>query len=261
MDGLPLSVAIISFNEEDNIARTLESIHGLASEIVVVDSHSTDRTREIARDFGAEVWEEDWKGHVRQKNSALDKCGQAYVLALDCDEVLSSELRESIREAVRGEAAEGFSMNRKTFYLGRFLEHTWQPEWRLRLVKSSAHPKWGGYDPHDHLTVEGRIQRIKGDLHHYSYRDIGDHFNRAVTYPKLSARAYHGMGRRFRVYNLLFNPMVAFVKVYFLKLGFLDGVRALSVAGSEAFSTFLKYLYLWEIERSEGRSKGEDRRG
>jgi len=248
MEKLPLSAAIVSFNEEGNIGRTLESIKDLAVEIVVVDSHSTDKTREIAKNYDAKIYEEDWRGYIYQKNSALEKCTQRYILSVDCDEVVSSELKESIIEAVENQEADGFYVNRKTYYLGRFLEYTWQPEWRLRLVKKSATPKWVGYDPHGSIHIEGKTKKIKGNLYHYSYKDIEDHFNRTVRYPRQSAEAYYRMGRRFKIYNLTINPLVAFIKIYFIRKGFLDGIRGFSVAGSVTFSTFLKYLYLWEIE-------------
>lgn len=251
MERLPLSVALISLDEEENIGKTLESIKDIASEIVVTDSHSKDKTREIAKSYGATVFEEDWKGYVDQKNSALDKCSMEYILSLDCDEVVSSDLRRSIIRAVTDREADGFYINRKTYYLGRFLEHTWQPEWRLRLVKRSSNPKWGGYDPHDSLSIKGKTKRIRGDLYHYSYKDVEDHYNRALKYSKLVSEAYNKMGRSSEIYNLIFNPMVAFMRNYFLKMGFLDGVRGMSVAVSVAFSTFLKYLYLWEMKNAK----------
>ena len=108
MERLPVSVALISFNEEDNIGRALESIKDIASEIVVVDSHSTDKTREVAKGYGARVFEEDWKGYVEQKNCALQKCTREYVLSLDCDEVVSSGLKDSIIRAVKDQEADGF---------------------------------------------------------------------------------------------------------------------------------------------------------
>jgi len=251
MERLSLSVSLISLDEEENIGRTLESIKDIASEIVVTDSHSKDKTREIAKSYGATVFEEDWKGYVDQKNSALDKCSMEYILSLDCDEVVSSDLRRSIIRAVKDREADGFYINRKTYYLGRFLEHTWQPEWRLRLVKRSSNPKWVGYDPHDSLSINGKTKRIRGDLYHYSYKDVEDHYNRALKYSKLVSESYNKMGRSSEIYNLIFNPMVAFMRSYFLKMGFLDGVRGMSVAVSETFSTFLKYLYLWEMKNAK----------
>lgn len=251
MERLPLSVTLISFNEEENIGRTLESIKDIASEIIVVDSHSIDQTRDIAKSYGAKVFEEDWKGHVKQKNSALEKCSSEYILSLDCDEVVSTDLRDSIIESVKNEKADGFYINRKTYYIGKFLEHTWQPEWRLRLIKKSSNPRWDGYDPHDSLYIEGKTKKIKGDLYHYSYKNVEDHYNRALTYSKLASQAYRHMGKSSSMYHLIFNPLVAFIKTYCIKMGFLDGIRGLSIAVSVAFSTFLKYLYLWETDNTK----------
>ena len=252
---LPLSVAVISFNEEDDIGRTLESIADIASEIIVVDSHSTDRTREVAENSGAKVYEEDWKGHIDQKNSALRKCTQEWILFLDCDEVVSNHLKQSIVNAVTHPAADGYFVNRKTSYLGKMLEHAWQPDRKLRLVKSSSSPQWGGYNPHDVLSIKGKTARIKGDLIHYSYQDIQDHFGKAVAYSRIVAHAYAERGRRFHILNLIANPIVAFMMEFIGKRGFLDGVRGFAVAVSVTFYTFLKYLYLWENELKKSKAR------
>jgi len=247
---LPLSVALISFNEEDDIANTLDSIRDIASEIIVVDSHSTDRTCEIARGYGAKVFQEEWKGHIAQKNSAFDKCGEEWILSLDCDEVVTGELKASIVRAIETGGADGYYINRRTVYLGKLLKHAWQPDWKLRLVKRSAGPRWEGYNPHDVLRIKGTTERLRGDLLHYSYRDIHDHFGKVVTYSRIVADSYREQGKKFRIYNLIFNPPYAFVKEYLLKAGVLDGFRGFLVALSVSLYTFLKYLYLWEIERA-----------
>ena len=249
-EKLPLSVSLVSLNEEDNIARTLSSVKDIASEIVLVDAHSTDKTREIAKDYGAKVFEEDWKGHIAQKNSALEKCTKEWVLSLDCDEVVSMELEKSIIEKVRKPEADGYFINRKTCYMGRFLKHAWQPDWKLRIVKRSANPKWNGYNPHDILNINGPIKNLRGDLYHYSYKNLEDHFYRTVKYAKLSAQSYFKKERKFRWHKVLLNPISAFAKVYFMQRGFLDGYRGLIVAVSSFTYTFLKYIFLWEIERN-----------
>jgi len=246
---LPLSVAIISFDEEDNIRRTLEAVRPIASEIVVVDSHSTDRTREIARELGARVFEEDWKGHIAQKNSALEKCTQPWILALDCDEVVSPGLREAIVGALRQPAADGYLINRRTIYLGRPLRHMWQPDWKLRLVHREAGPVWGGYDPHDSLSISGRSEKLRGGfLDHYSYRDLDDHFRRMVTYARTSARSYHERGRRSGPAAIVLRPLAAFLSAWIVRRGFLDGVPGLIAASSTFVSVLLKYCFLWELE-------------
>jgi len=248
MQKLPLSVCLVSFNEEANIARTLDSIKDIASEIVLVDSHSTDKTRDIAASYDAKIFEQEWNGYVAQKNIALAKCTQEYILSLDCDEVVSNELRNSIVKAIGDAEAEGFYINRKMIYLGKLLKYTWQPEWKLRFVKRAAKPEWQGYEVHETLKIQGKTKKLRGDLYHYSYKDLEDQLKRTLMYSKLSAASYHKMGRRFRVYNLTFNPLIAFIKLYVLQKGFLDGVRGLSVAAFQAFYTFMKYMLLWEIE-------------
>lgn len=251
---LPLSVAIISFNEEDNISRTLESVAPIASEIIVVDSHSGDGTVNIAESFGAKVFTEDWKGHVAQKNSALEKCTCEWILSLDCDEVPDAHLIESIKNAVNNPSADGYCVNRRTFYMGKFLKYSWQPDWKLRLVKRAAGAKWGGYDPHDRLILSGRTAKITGDLLHYSYRDIYDHYQRLVKYAKVAAQSYDRDGKKFSYGALLTKPLFAFVKKYFLKLGILDGFAGFAVAVSTLIYVYLKYLFLREIQN--GRKNG-----
>jgi len=247
---LPLSISIISFNESANIGRTLDSIKAIASEIVVVDSHSSDNTLEIAEASGAKVYVEDWKGHIRQKNSALEKCTQPWILSLDCDEVVGLELREAIIKAVKQGTQSGYRINRRTFYLGKMLRYAWQPDWNLRLVHRDAGPRWVGYDPHDRLQIDGRCGRLKGDLIHYSYADLRDHMQRLIAYAEITANSYHRNGKQFQWHHLLVNPQVAFIKKYLLKRAFLDGSQGFFVSMSSFIYVFLKYLFLWEIEKN-----------
>jgi len=249
---LPLSVSIISFNEAANIGRTLDSIKTIASEIIVVDSHSTDDTRKIALKYGANVYAEDWKGHIRQKNSALEKCTQPWILSLDSDEVVSEALCAAIVAAVRTPGRSGYRINRRTFYLGKLLRYAWQPDWKLRLVRKDADPLWAGYDPHDRLEMAGRSGRLKGDLIHYSYTDLRDHMQRLVTYAEITANSYHKNGKRFQWHNLLINPPAAFLKKYVMKRAFLDGSQGFFVSMSSFVYVFLKYCFLWEIEKGRG---------
>ena len=236
---LPLSVSIISFNESANIGRTLDSIKAIASEIVVVDSHSTDNTLEIAEASGAKVFVEDWQGHIRQKNSALQKCTQPWILSLDCDEVVSPELREAIVSAVNEGVRPGYRINRRTFYLGKLLRYAWQPDWKLRLVRKDAGPRWTGYDPHDRLEIDGRCGRLNGDLIHYSYADLKDHIQRLVAYAEITAFSYHQNGKRFHWHHLLINPPAAFLKKFALKRAFLDGSQGFIVSMSSFIYVFL----------------------
>ena len=250
MDKLPLSVAIITYNEEDIIGRTLESVKDIASEIVVVDSHSTDRTREIAESYGAKVYVEDWKGYAGQKNSALEKCAQEWVLFLDADEVVSEELRNNIREELKNPKADGYLINRRTYYMGRLLRYTWQPEWRLRLVRRSRNPKWKG-DIHESLEIEStKISKLEGDIHHYSYKSLLDHVNRAVKFSRDVALQKKGR-KKVGAVDLLLRPVWAFFKIYFLQMGFRDGYPGLVASLMTMFYTFLKYAFLYELRLRE----------
>ncbi|WP_456397307.1 glycosyltransferase family 2 protein [Desulfurobacterium sp.] len=244
---LPLTVALITYNEEENLPRTLEAIKDIASEIVIIDSHSKDKTVEIAKIYGARVFIENWKGFRDQKNSLIEKCTQKWILFLDADEVVSEELKREITEAITSEKADGFMLNRKTFYAGKFLNHVWQPDWVLRLVKKESNPRWEGGNIHEYLVIDGKVKKLNGYLFHYTYKNIYEHYQKSIKYAKLSAEEMYRNGKRFKIHKLLLNPTWAFIKQYFIQMGFLDGIRGLSVSFSYFVSTFLKYLFLWEL--------------
>ncbi|MDR1450845.1 MAG: glycosyltransferase family 2 protein [Helicobacteraceae bacterium] len=254
-----LSVAVITFNEEENLARTLKAVKPLADEIIVVDSHSTDRTREIALNYGAKVFDEDWKGHIAQKNSALEKCVGKWIFSIDADEVLSAELAKAIAQAIAGENAEGFIISRKSVYLGKTLNYMWRPDRHLRLVKRDAKPRWSGYNPHDILTIEGKTAPLKGDLIHYSYKDLSDHWRRLIVYARLAAESYAQKGRRFSLFRLLFNPLWGIIKTYIFRLGFLDGIQGLLAAFSKGVYIFLKYAFLFELQLASKKTSDKNK--
>ncbi len=245
---LPLSVAFIALNEEENLPRTLEAVKDIASQIVLIDSFSQDKTPEIARRYGAEVFTEEWKGFTAQKNSLIEKCKQEWILFLDCDEVVTEELKQNLRKVLKNPPSEinGYFINRKTVYLGKVLNYAWQPDRKLRLVRRSASPKWKGEIVHEYLTVQGKTDKLQGTLLHFSYKNLFHHYTASVKYARLSAESYLKRGKKFKFYKLLFNPAWGFIKELFIKRGFLDGTRGLSVAVSHALTTFLKYLFLWE---------------
>lgn len=242
---LPLSAAIITFNEERNLSRCLQSLQGLVSEIVIVDSGSSDGTADIARKFAASFHIEQWEGHVVQKNKALVRAAQPWVLCLDADEALSPELAESIRQALSSTTASGFWINRKSFYLGDWVRYAWYPEWRLRLVRKE-HAQWVGRDPHDKLSVEGETTRLEGDLHHYSYASLQDHLERTIRYCGISAEALAHEGFRLRWHHLVISPWAAFIKRLIVRQGWRDGWRGWIIAFTGMISVFGKYAFLLE---------------
>lgn len=245
-----LSVSIISFNEEANIARCIESVKDIASEIIVVDSHSTDRTVEIAKSCGAQVFIEDWKGFVGQKNSAFDKCSMEWILNLDCDEEVSPELKKSIKEATSSTEYDGYMINRKTIFMGRWIEHAWYPDWNLRLIRKGK-GRWEGQDIHEKLEVKGTTGRIAGNLLHYTYKDFMDMLIRTVRYASLGAESYIRANKKVHLANLVFNPFYGFIKHYFLKLGFLDGAQGFIISVMNFVYTFYKYAIIWEKQNKK----------
>jgi glycosyltransferase involved in cell wall biosynthesis len=249
---LPLSVAVITFNEQDNLPRCLQSVAGLAAEIVVIDSGSQDCTLDIAREFGAVIEQRPWPGHVQQKNYALQRCRQPWVLSLDADEALSDELRAAIQSlfAAGEPPAEGYWVNRRNFYLGEWIWHAWYPEWRLRLVRRER-GRWQGINPHDSLVVSGATQRLSGDLLHYSYRDLNDHLLRTISYARIGAQARLQQGERFRWYKLLLSPWGRFLRSMLVKQAWRDGWRGWLIAFSSMLAAYAKYAFLLEAHLRE----------
>ena len=245
---LPLSVAVITLNEEKHLPRCLASVRELASEIVVVDSGSTDRTAELAKAAGSVFLSEPWAGHVAQKNKALAACSQPFVLSLDADEEVSPELAEALRQlfAQRLPGPDGFWINRKTFYLGQWIRHSWNPEWRVRLVRKER-AQWAGRDPHDKLEVKGHTARLMGDILHYSYADLQDHFGRTLRYARISAETLRRNGKTCRWYHLVFSPWLAFLKKLILKSAWRDGWRGWIISVATFFGVFAKYAFLLEM--------------
>jgi glycosyltransferase involved in cell wall biosynthesis len=245
-----LSACLITFNEEDRIEACLDAL-AFCDELLVVDSHSTDRTRELAAAKGARVIERDWPGHVKQKEFTIREARHAWVLCIDADERPTPELAreiQSLREqGFPGRA--GWDFPRKTWYLGAFIEHgLWYPDRQLRLF-DRRRGKWGGNDPHDTVLLDGERGHLVGDLLHYSYRDFADHLRTIEKYTTIMADGMHARGKRASPLQLFTHPAVRFLRSYFLKLGFLDGWRGLLVAWLAAWYVGLKYAKLLAKQR------------
>jgi glycosyltransferase involved in cell wall biosynthesis len=253
---LPISVAVVTLNEQENLPRCLESARELASQMVVLDCGSTDGTKAAAEKFGAEFHFAPWTGYVSQKNKCLALCSQPWVLCLDADEALTPELAQSIRALfASGEpSAAGYVVTRRTFYLGDWVWHSWYPEWRLRLVRKGR-ASWTGLDPHDYLQADGPTEKLAGDLLHYSFRDLFDHLQRTIKYSRMMAQSYHKEGRRFHWPQLLMSPWLSFMKHLLLRGGWRDGWRGWLIAFSKWLDVFAKYAFLLEIERVSSSEK------
>lgn len=252
---LPLSITVITLNEERNLGRCLESVAGLGAEIVVVDSGSTDGTRDIALAHGARFIVNAWPGFIKQNAFAGEQCTQPWVLALDADEALTPELRAAIESRLgseRSAGVDGYLMSRRTFYLGAWIWHVWYPEWRLRLMRKAA-ARWVGEEPHGRCDVTGPSERLPGDLLHYSFRSFNEHLQKTMAYARTSAEAKHRKGAHFNGWRMLLSPWFRFLRDVFLKSGWRDGWRGVLIAYVGAFSSFAKQAYQFELDEAAGK--------
>jgi glycosyltransferase involved in cell wall biosynthesis len=246
-----VSACIITYNEADRVEACLRSV-SFCDEIVVVDSHSTDSTREIAGRLGARVIAREWTGYRSQKQFAVDNAVSDWVLCLDADERVTDSLRAEI-EALRAGGFAGYagwSVPRITDYFGRFLRHGNAYPDRLIRLFDRRRGAWIGEEIHENTRVNGRVGRLLGHLEHFSYRSLTDHHNRMARYADLMARALYARGKRCGLMKVLVNPQWRFLRGYFIRLGFLDGWRGLVFALVEANYVRRKYLGLYM--RSKG---------
>jgi glycosyltransferase involved in cell wall biosynthesis len=283
-----LSVVIITYNEEENIQRTLESVQPLVGggrgEIMVVDSGSTDRTVEIAQSFKAKTFVEPWKGFAAQKNSAIQKAAGDWILSLDADEALDADLQKilgelldalTLYERLRGEGANavmlndaraeiekhidrkvngelvGFWLKRKNFFLGRWIKHGgYWPDPKLRFFKKSA----GAFEDrvvHEDVKVEGKTATIRrGALLHYAYPTLSAYIEHMNRYSSLGAEMAVAKGRRgFSAFDIILRPLWTILYNYWMRLGFLDGREGLLLHHFHAMYVSLKYAKVWELTR------------
>ena len=246
-NSVPLSVVIITFNEERNIGRCLASVRGIADEIVVVDSFSTDRTGEICQQYGATFLRHPFAGHIQQKNYALSQATHPYVLSLDADEALSPQLQASVRAAKSHWAADAYEMARLTNYCGHWVRHGgWYPDRKLRLYDRRL-GRWTGLLLHERYEVApGQTTgQLAGDALHYSYHSIAQHVSQLNKFTSITAQEL-ALRRKTNVslFHLLLKPLWKFVHGYVFRLGWLDGFAGLCIASISAWGVFLKFAKL-----------------
>ncbi|MGK7346257.1 MAG: glycosyltransferase family 2 protein [Candidatus Nitrospinota bacterium M3_3B_026] len=248
MTNIKLSAAVITLNEEEKIGRCLESL-SFADEIVVVDSGSTDNTVRMAESIGARVVFHEWEGHIQQKNFAIDQTRGEWVLSLDADEIVSPELREEILKVLENPRADGYAAPRLVYYINRWIRHGgWYPARKVRLFRRDK-GRWGGENPHDRIILEGRLENLRGDIYHLSFDDISDHLRTINAFTDIAAAERAARGARAGWFSMAARPPATFLKMYVLKLGFLDGVPGLIAAGLSAYHVFCKYVKIWEKNR------------
>lgn len=247
----PLSVVIITFNEERNIERCLLSVQHIADEIVVVDSFSTDKTAEICKRFGVRFITHAFVGHIEQKNWALKQAKYDHFFSLDADEAVSPALAQSILLAKSSWNADTYKMNRLTNYCGNWIQHgSWYPDTKLRLAKRDK-VIWGGDNPHDKLISLSpkKTIHLKGDILHYSYYSVEEHYQQQEKFSTIAALALYKRGKKAPFFKMILNPFASIIKDIFIRSGYLDGKAGFTVARISAVSVFWKYKklrHLWE---------------
>jgi glycosyltransferase involved in cell wall biosynthesis len=248
----PLSATLITRNEERNIAGALERLR-FASEIVVVDSGSTDATPEIAQRRGARIVQKEWLGFGRQKQFAVEQARHDWVLCLDADERVSPGLAASIRAALAAPVAPVYRMPRRNRFLGRWLAHgEGYPDWSPRLFNRMS-ARWSDDLVHEKVLFAVTPGTLQGDLLHDSYDDLSAYLERQNRYTTLAARQAYERGRSAGVAHLLLSPVVRFIKFYLLRLGFLDGLPGLLHISIGCMNSYVKYAKLIELRRAENR--------
>ena len=250
---LPLSVCMISGAEASRINRALESVAGLAGEIIVVlNDQVNDGTQEIARKHGAKVIREPWRGFIAQKNSCADKATLPWLLNLDADEVVSPQLAAEIAGVVSAPQPvhAAYEFPRCTFYSGRWIRHgDWYPDRVLRLWRRGA-GRWAGEDPHARLEVNGTIGRLRSDLLHFSNESIARQIAKIAPYQTEFVKRRVDNGSAAGGIELVFRPAWRFLRAYFLRRGFLDGWQGFYIAALGSFSTLTRYALLREAREN-----------
>ena len=241
-----ISVTIITLNEEKNIRDCLESVHGLADEVIVVDAFSEDKTFEIACEYTKAVFQREWGGFASQKQFALDKATCPWVLSLDADERLTPELGQAIKRILMdGTQFDGFKIPRRTYFLGKWIRHCgWYPGYQIRLFKR-AKTRVSQSHVHEGFIVDGSIGILKQDIIHYTNPTLEASFEKMMTYSALEALDRLER-KRVRWYHFIGNPIAVFFNKYIAQRGFLDGIHGLILSLIAAMLKMMLYMRIWE---------------
>ncbi|MCP4520092.1 MAG: glycosyltransferase family 2 protein [Cytophagales bacterium] len=250
-----LSAVIITFNEERNIKRCLESVKDIADEIVVVDSFSKDQTKEICEKYSQLTFMENpFEGHIQQKNFAITQATKEYVLSLDADEELSKEaVKDILKIKQEGAKADAYSFHRLNNFCGTWIKHSgWYPDTKIRLFRKGV-GQWTGQNPHDRYEIPSQNSCIalKSDILHYTVADLQEHIKQINYFTEIAAQELYKKGKKSSILKILLSPIIKFIRDYFIKLGFLDGFAGLLIARNSAHAKFLKYSKLYLMNKNK----------
>ena len=253
-----ISCVIITYNESKNIRRCLESV-SLADEIVVVDSGSKDRTVSIAKEYTQKVFTHEWLGFARQKEFACKLASFEWILNIDADEVITPALAGEIRKKIDSPPEiEGYWIRRRSKFLGRWIDHAWQPDWVLRLFRKEK-GFFENKQVHEGVTLKGKTDKLEGKMEHYPFESLSHNLKKLDKYTTLSASQMMAKGKTRILLRLLFSPILGFFKTYILKQGFRDGIPGLILSGIHSFYIFTKYAKYWELKNRKETMDGTSR--
>jgi glycosyltransferase involved in cell wall biosynthesis len=242
-----LTIIIPTKNEEHNIRECLESATW-ADEVIVCDSFSSDRTPHIALEYTPNVIQHEYLCHAAQNNWMIPQASSEWVMVLDADERITRGLRHAVRQAIQRADCEGWRVRRMTHFLGKLIRHCgWGQDYPLRLFRRQY--RYQDRPVHSTVAIDGKVGQIEEHLEHYTDRDLRNYFEKLDRYTTLAAAERFRRGQTARWWHLLFKPPVKFLKMYLLKLGFLDGFHGFLLCGLSAMSTFARYAKLWEMNQ------------
>jgi glycosyltransferase involved in cell wall biosynthesis len=245
-----ISAVIITLNEEKKIEQCIRSLQRVADEIIVVDSFSIDSTESICKNLGVRFIQNVFTGYRDQKNFAVSQAAYDIVLSLDADEILSPELESSILNVKNNWTFDAYRVSRLNNYCGQWIYHSsWYPEWKVRLFDRKK-CLWGGLNVHETIQINKGVRTgsLKGDLLHWSISNYHQHLDKINQFTSIAAKEYYRLGKRSKIFKILFNPSWKFFRAYILRLGFLDGFNGFVICSFSAYSSFLKYIKLRQLQ-------------
>ncbi len=257
---MKISLVMITKNEAGNIAKSLESVRGLVSEIVILDSGSTDKTVETAKKFNAKIFTRKFDNFSEQKNFALSLAENEWVLHLDADEILSKELKEEIKDVLVEKDVvdyDGFYLTRVNSFLGKRMKYSGiARESRMRLARKSL-SKYVGGSVHECLEVSGKTSSLKNVFYHNSFPNLNNYFKKFDQYTSLDAEKRYDKNKKFYITDVIFRPPIGFIKSYILKLGFLDGMEGFIWAVLSSYYIFVKYIKFYLLKKKLEKSQSD----
>ncbi len=252
------SATIITFNEERNIARCIESLLPVTDDIIIVDSFSTDNTKAICSKYPVKFHQQKFEGHIQQKNIAISLASNDKIISLDADEALSVELQQTLLKLKTNWKYDGYYAKRANFYCGQFIKWSgWNPDKKLRVFDKNK-ASWGGINPHDTIIFKDKntnTKLLKGAILHWVHETYDEHSLKVHKFSTIAAHEYFRLGKKSSIAKIILKPLWTFFKAYIIRLGILDGFNGFMISNFSAHTTFLKYAKLRQLRKNSIKSK------